>query len=261
MVTAWIVGFLMLVLVLIILVVAGQGGEHTPGTGAHNNKPSVGAVGAARHTGARKATLETGPLVVSLLPGAGARSRTPNFTKTYTNGFPMQTGAVVAFEIMFHPGYEWSCRGKVGGLYIGTGKATGGDYSPTGSTHRLMWGTDGNAFSYVYVPAGTQSRQPAPLNTTRNYGQGVFESDFKRAFTTGKWHHVELGVRLNTPGKTDGAMMLSIDGKTRTLDGILWRPSNQDVRSFRLNAFHGGGCLATRLSKFSMRNITLHHWA
>lgn len=249
MILVFVGGLLFIVLVVVVLVIHSEGSMGSMGMGP-----------GSAHAGRVVATLASGAFDASIVPGSGAGSGRSRFGKVFTAGFPVKTGAVVSFDILFQSGFEWGCRGKVGGLYMGTAVATGGHYSTAGSTHRLMWGPDGNAFSYVYVPAGTQSRQPPPLNTRRTYGVSVFEPDFKKAFRTNAWHHVELGVRLNTVGKPDGGMLLSIDGKARTLGGITWRLGDHGIKMFVLGIFHGGGCTATRHSKISFRNIRLHAW-
>lgn len=208
------------------------------------------------------ATLDRGPLDMLIRRGSGAQRGVDRPSKVYgSRPFPIDNGGVVVtFEIMFMPNFEWGCRGKIGGLMIGPNEASGCRHFADSASHRLMWDRDGGAFSYVYVPQGTNNRQPAPLNQYRNCGLGVFESDFRRALTTNKWHRIQLATRLNTPGSSDGALMLSVDGKARTLRGVTWRTGNQGIRSLSFGIFHGGGCVATRDSRLSIRNVDVHVW-
>lgn len=204
------------------------------------------------------AVLEPGSLQAPIQPNSGAGSGVRSFQKTYA--FRHRGGMVVAFDIMFQPGFEWSCRGKVGGLHVGTGAASGGNYSTDGASHRLMWEGNGDAFSYVYVPLGSHARQPPELRRVLTYGQGVFKDDFRGALKAGTWHRVELGVRLNTVGRSDGALLLGVDGKVRMLEGVLWRLQDLDIRGFKINVFHGGGCTATRSSSLTIKNIVSREW-
>lgn len=195
---------------------------NTPGRPSPN--APGGQVSSGRHTGASLAVLEQGPLDIHIRGGAGAGTGMANFSKNYTGRpFPYRGNMVLAFDILFHPGFEWSCRGKVGGLYVGTGTASGGNYSPDAASHRLMWEGAGTPFSYVYVPQGSHAQQPPQLGRVSRYGQAVFQQDFQGALRTGTWHRVELGVRLNTVGRADGALLLGVDGKTRVLEGVVWR--------------------------------------
>ena len=249
---------------------AGESRENPAGDrGGWRGDPGVGgggrgdpAGGGGGSAGRVLATLERGPLNVSIRPGSGAGAA-KSFSKSYTGRpFPHRdaSGLIVSFDILFNDGFEWSCRGKVGGLFVGTGSASGGSYSRDGASHRLMWEGNGDAFSYVYVPQGSHARQPAALGRVSQYGQGVFEQDFRGALAAGRWHRVELGVRLNGAGRADGALLLSVDGKTRVLEGVMWRLGDQDIRAFHLNVFHGGGCTATRTSSLVLKNIEAREW-
>ena len=59
-----------------------------------------------------------------------------------------QTGIVVAFDIYFAPGaWQWSKGGKIGGLFVGPGVASGYRHSDNGASHRIMWQREGGAIS------------------------------------------------------------------------------------------------------------------
>lgn len=202
---------------------------------------------------------------VDVRAGTGAGKQHALNKKFAGSPFPMRDAAVAAFDIRFAPGYEWGCQGKIGGLSVGPGESSGGRYSRNGASHRLMWDDGGGAFAYVYIPEGTEGRQPSQLGKNAAYGQGVWKSDFRNAFTTGKWHHVELGVKLNSMnGSTpnaDGKLMLSIDGKTRVLGGVIWRQiPNLAIEEFGLGIFHGGPCSASKNSSLSIKNLAIHEW-
>jgi hypothetical protein len=220
-------------------------------------KPTV----SSNVTGKALRTLATN-VELRITPGMGAGSGSASSGRWAGPPFPLAQGAVAAFDIYFHPGFEWSCHGKVGGFSIGPGKSSGGNRSADGASHRLMWDSNGTAKAYVYVPAGSEAKQPPPLNQRRAYGVGVFEPEFQRVFTPGSWHHVQMGIKLNTPPHADGVLMLSIDGKTRILRGVTWRLfAHVPVLSFQFRAFHGGGCVATKHSAITIRNIRIHEWS
>lgn len=179
--------------------------------------------------------------------------------------FPVRRSCVAAFEVQFERNFEWGCRGKIGGLKVGPGQADGGVHSWNGASLRVMWDGGGGAYAYVYVPAGSQHRQPAPLNEREKVGTDVFKADFRTAFLGTGWHRVEIGLLLNTFSKgkpnADGKLVFSVNGKTRTLNKIIWAMAPEHlVSSFVLGVFHGGGCRATRTSRSNYRNIRLYSW-
>lgn len=207
--------------------------------------------------------LEPGAINVSVKAGTGA-GRKHAIDKDWKVNLP--DGAIASFDIKFNPGFEWGCRGKIGGLFIGTGSASGKEYSTTGASNRLMWGKNGSAYAYVYVPKGSQSQQPAPLNEKNDAGIGVWEDSYQGALKTGVWHHVELGVKLNsvTNGRpnADGVLSFSVDGNKRTLNGVIWRlDEGLDVRKFNLGVFHGGPCSAQQDSSLAFKNLNVRSWS
>ena len=179
--------------------------------------------------------------------------------------FPLKRGAVVNFDIRFERGFEWGCRGKVGGLFVGPGEADGGEHSKNGASLRLMWDAGGGAYAYVYVPRGSERSQPQPLDEPRKKGIDVFKDAYKRALVGTNWHRIKLGVKLNTFSKNrpnaDGELLLSIDDKQRVLRNVIWRMREDfAVEQFVLSFFHGGPCRATRTSGAAVRDVHMYSW-
>lgn len=174
-------------------------------------------------------------------------------------------GVVVAFDILFDPErWHWSRGGKIGGLFVGDGKASGGQHTATGASHRLMWQADGGAISYCYFPAGVS--QPNVPTSGHGFGEGYHHDLFARAFRPGKWHHVELGLKNNTfdaagAPVADGAASLTIDGKTGVLRGIVWSAKPGTALSgFELTSFFGGPDPAVVDSVYYATNFAVHAW-
>lgn len=238
----------------------GDGGNPPPGPppppGGNGSNSSPGS-----RTGDKVATLEKGTITVNIRRGMGAGGQHA-LQRDYRNSFPIRDGCVVGFDIFFKEGFEFGCKGKIGGLQIGTGKASGGQYSPNGATHRMMWDRDGKtAYAYVYVPEGTGGRQPGPLSNPGKYGQSVWKNAFAGKLKTGDWLRVELGVKLNTPGKSDGAMFMRIEDEQQTQGNVYWRTSGtMDITKFGFGIFHGGPCKAERDSTLYIRNVELFEW-
>lgn len=179
--------------------------------------------------------------------------------------FPLKRGCLVTFDVKFDPGFEWGCRGKIGGLRVGPGDAGGGEYSRDGASLRVMWDKGGGAYAYVYVPQGTHRMQPDPLAEKKRTGAGLFKEGFEGAFRGEGWHTVTLGLKLNAVrgGKpaADGVLLFGVDGSERRLDNVVWRVDDAlDVERFVLGVFHGGPCKATRTSFSNYRNIRVYDW-
>ena len=194
-------------------------------------------------------------------------------------------GVVVRFLVKFHPGFEWGCKGKVGGLRVGPGDASGGDYSKDGASLRLMWDAGGGAHAYIYTPLDTFPHQPnTQLRTKEKYGQSMYLDVFNKqskALAGEGWHTVDLGVKLNDVKKgrdkeaiasgaaveiggytvyKNGRLLFAIDGEERTEDRVIWRRYPVNVQAFGLGVFHGGPCKAEANSKMSFGAITQYMW-
>ena len=164
---------------------------------------------------------------------------------TKAQGLVGTPGAVVCFDVFFDPeAWHWSRGGKLGGLFVGEGAASGGRHTATGSSYRIMWQADGGAISYFYLPKGVPQPNPA-LASCHEFGLGLHHATFAGALKVGQWNRIQLGVQLNTfaGGKPagDGKAMLCVNGVSAVTDRINWvgRPD------LKLNGFEwlpGQGC-------------------
>lgn len=251
----------------------GEGGQDGGEGGQDGGQDGNGEGGLRRvlakrpaNIGAVLATLVSDAVRVTHRPGTGPGKHA--YQRRFDDRpFPLNRGCVVTFEAKFDRGFEWGCRGKVGGLAVGPGRSDGGEHSKRGASLRLMWNKGGGAYAYVYVPSGTYDRQPAPLDERVPKGQSVFKEDFSRALVGAGWHTVSIGLKLNTvtrkgEAQADGELLFAIDGKERTLKGVVWRVFDTiKVESFVLGVFHGGGCRARRTSHSNYRNVKISAWA
>lgn len=105
-----------------------------------------------------------------------------------------------SYWVRFDPGFDFVLGGKLPGL--------GGANSFADRTHewsgRLMWREQGDAEFYLHVPA-TNEHNPG----TRFWWN---TENFQARFIPGRWHHIEMHYRLNTPGQFDGLMEGWFDG-------------------------------------------------
>lgn len=174
-------------------------------------------------------------------------------------------GVVVAFDIYFDPdNWNWSRGGKLGGLFVGTGKASGGRHSSDGASHRLMWQSGGGAISYVYPPKGV----PQPmreLQQSKEYGIGLHKDKLAGVFKVGQWNHVEIGIKMNTfrNGKPagDGKGVLTINGVTGVMDAVNWARSPAiRLEGFEYGTFFGGPDPAVVDSVQYTKNFEIYEW-
>lgn len=233
-------------------------------SGSGSGSSNSGGVGTGWGGGPLLATFRKDGMRIVITKGMGAGAAKPKIegeSKFVQRPFPISNGGVVvSFQIKFVEGFEWSCGGKIGGLFIGTGSASGCVDSSNGASHRVNFGKDGGLQSYVYVPKGSLGQQPPELSNQRDCGQGVFKSELANSFKAGEWYTVHCGVKLNTVGKRDGRLLVGVNKTFYTLNGVVWRLSNLPITSFKIAPFHGGGCTASRQSVINVQNIRVYRW-
>lgn len=171
----------------------------------------------------------------------------------------------VAWDVYFDKGWHFSKGGKIGGLFIGDGSASGYRHCPTASSHRIMWQTGGGAISYIYPPADLH--QDVPTLQASGCGVGFFHNTFPEGtLKVGQWNSVVLGVKLNsfTDGKpnADGVATLEINGKSAALANIRWaRSPDLLIKTFDFNTFFGGPDPAVCDCTAYYRNFKVIDWS
>lgn len=105
-----------------------------------------------------------------------------------------------SYWVRFDEGFDFVLGGKLPGL--------GGGSSFEDRTNewsgRLMWRENGKAEFYLHVPAAND-HDPGTRFWWNTEG-------FQAQFIPGRWHHIEMHYRLNTPGQFDGLMEGWFDG-------------------------------------------------
>lgn len=224
-------------------------------------EPGGGGGGGGGGNGGEGALIDTlleGTLQANIKPGQGA-GKGHALDKKFRTALP--DAVIAVFQVNFASGFEWGCKGKIGGLKVGPGTSSGCNYSSNGASNRLMWNAGGGAYSYVYIPQGSEGRQPKELSSPPNCGQDVWKEDFAGVFKTGTWHTIRLGIKLNTPGSADGKLLFGVDGTVKTLSGVVWRlDSGIKIEGFDVAVFHGGPCSANESSSVQIRNIKVYKW-
>jgi hypothetical protein len=235
-------------------------------------KPRLGAwAGSATWKQSGVASFQGQPAVRAFFRKGSGTSAHPHHDASGLSircGAPALVGAraaVVAFDIFFDPAsWDWSRGGKIGGIFVGAGAASGGRHTADGASHRIMWQKDGGAISYLYLPAGVDQPNPA-LRDVPSYGLGLHHATFRGALKVGQWNRVEIGVKLNSfvDGRPagDGKAMLAVNGRAGVTAGINWaRDPATALSGFTLAAFFGGPDPALVDSQFYTRNFAVHEW-
>lgn len=106
----------------------------------------------------------------------------------------------MSYWVRFDDDFDFVLGGKLPGF--------GGGVSYDDRTHewsgRLMWREQGKAEFYIHVPAGNDY-DPGDRFWWNTEG-------FQATFIPGRWHHIEIHLRMNTPGQHDGLAEGWFDG-------------------------------------------------
>ena len=165
------------------------------------------------------------------------------------------------FEIRFgEPGkpFDFVKGGKASvlGFQFGTGDSSGGEWSPTAASARLMFRPGGAASLYMYY--GKSDTSDAGINNvndqqpeyakiarpTGTAGHSMWEAKKSEnplpAFKPGQWHSVKIYGRMNTAAKFDGAVGVSVDGATRMYTKMRWMDKPAPLTDLTAAVFFGG---------------------
>lgn len=170
----------------------------------------------------------------------------------------------ISFEVYFEKGWHFSKGGKIGGLFIGEGNASGYRHSDTASSHRIMWKKDGAAISYIYPPSNLK-QEDADLKAS-GCGIGYFIDVFPAGtLKVGAWNSVTLGVKMNSfeggRPNPDGVSYLEVNGKSAKLRNVRWsRSSDLKISKFDFNTFFGGPDPAVKDCIAYFRNFKVLPW-
>ena len=207
------------------------------------------------------------------IAGTGGRG----FSQKWPIPSQFKTACKMSFDINFQPGFSFgnnnhSEGGKVGGLHVGSGAASGCRHTDSGSSLRLVWdgGPDkrfkgSGASAYTYSPTSSRGKQPDFVNKEGdpNCGLHLWRKESDNIFSeVGSWYHVVLGIKLNDVGRSNGKIYYSITGPknlTRESDGFMWRTSNYDIREASISSFFGGGGNQNKVlpSTYLLKNVML----
>ena len=176
--------------------------------------------------------VDDGAIVIRYTRGKHGQESGGYFKALPTDAFPA-TECTLSYDVYFPNDFQWCKGGKLPGIGLGTtptDSATGGEWDKDSGSVRVMWRDDGEggaiAVGYLYlaIPGGTDAAYKkqtlAYKNVTEQKGDTGHEvwgvkngGDF--VLKRGRWNTVVIRVKLNSPGKNDGVLEMTVNGKQR----------------------------------------------
>lgn len=174
------------------------------------------------------------------------------------------TDVTMHYDLYFDPKFDWSKGGKLPGMTVGEGAASGGHHSATAASLRLMWVADGYVIGYLYVPAGVEQSDAykRATNYRAKYGHVFFRGDGLR-FRRGEWNSVSIRLALNgfSAGRTprpDGKLFVTVNGREAGFTQIIWRrTSHAKISDLSFGMFFGGTWTCPRDTWVLMRAVSV----
>lgn len=156
--------------------------------------------------------------------------------------------AVLEYKVKFEKGFVWATGGKLPGLG-GTSRSNNGAipsgcrYNTDGWSARLMWRRNRAQTNtpYLILYSYFAQKQDGGSRVDGDCGDG------KRIFTglkTDKWYTIRQYIKMNTPGKNDGVVVMWIDGQETYRDNKAKirnsGKSNLKINALIMNTYRGG---------------------
>ncbi len=159
-------------------------------------------------------------------PLGGAQAAVP-----FSDNQPHQ---YLRYYVRFQPGFQFNKGGKLPGLYGGDTSVASGGHNPDGTNGfsvRLMWRPGGAGEAYAYID------QPSKEGT---YGLELGRGNWY--WQPGLWTQVQLDVRPNDIGTTNGHIRVFINGqKMLDAEGLKFRTaSTLKTDGMFFSTFFGG---------------------
>ena len=176
-----------------------------------------------------------------------------------------------AFKVWFDDNFPWGDEmkkvgGKLLGFRIGEGDAQGGDYSPTGASFRMTWARYGGVGPYLYpqVRGGFSKKksggninwdkldQSEEVQAVSGIASGMHMfypkgkgkkggiENWDLRLHKGRWNDIEMFCKLNTPGKKDGVLEVTVNGVKKALSTVRYRYDTSKLEQIKISTFFGG---------------------
>jgi len=162
-----------------------------------------------------------------------------------------------AYWVQFAPGFDFVKEGKLPGLAGGT--ANTGGKKPNGFdgwSALLIWQAGWTLAQYIYYPD-----QQGEFGTALPWSTPPL--------APGRWYHIEIRVRMNTPGQADGSVQGWLDGQLAlNAGGLRFRDTAAlAIDEFYFSTFFGGDNSSfaasrncdTRFDDFEISTVPISH--
>jgi hypothetical protein len=197
-------------------------------------------------------------LRITLVKNATGGSSGGGFKANPHKTFPA-TGVQFGYSVHFPDDFSWKKGGKLPGVCWGTSSsecATGSNWSKQSGSFRVMWREDGQAIGYAYLAVtgsgskagntamkdqGSQFTKMVRLNQSNKSGLDIWHTNGTKLQFKKGWNTVNMRLVMNSPGKKDGTIELTVNGTTNTVTDAQLRLSDSvKFNSANIVAFRGG---------------------
>ena len=191
---------------------------------------------------------------ITYLPNI-AGSKSGAAFKASPAGLPAM-GATLGYSVFWPAGTNLTKGGKLPGLLFAGSKdaasATGGNWYPNAGSARIMFQGNSSYIAYTYMaikggatPAfnAQNAAYKAAGDSPGSTGHGLWGKKAGSPFklNLNAWNDVTLQIRMNTIGKSDGLLSMTVNNVTRTLTDVKWREdASVLVQSIDFVSFYGG---------------------
>ncbi|KAJ2958580.1 hypothetical protein NQZ79_g5846 [Umbelopsis isabellina] len=146
------------------------------------------------------------------------------------------------YDAYFPSGFDFNKGGKLMGLYGGHSDCSGGKSAANCFSTRFMWRTAGAGEVYAYLAKDKQVSNfcnETGVICNDDYGDSLGRGSFN--WGTGQWNTVTQVVQLNTPGKQDGTLEVSHNGKNIiSMKNLFYRDAEFQTTGIDFETFFGG---------------------
>lgn len=161
--------------------------------------------------------------------------------------------ARLSYKVYFPEDFDWVKGGKLPGLFIGNPGATGGHWDYKAGSARVTWQKDGFACIYMYIPLQvafdgskdeTMNIQPEEFrklcHRTPHKGCHLWHTGPLK-FERGQWNEVTIELKMNSVGKKNGILQLTVNGSSVKCTGMVWRKTpHLAIGGVSIQSFYGG---------------------
>jgi hypothetical protein len=169
-------------------------------------------------------------------------------------GFPYSE-ITLEYSVYFPEDWDFVLGGKLPGFWGGEPGSGGGAWNSRGWSARVMFREGGEAVAYLYMCTDQGSyngnekcalvkNQGGGFKEIAHHTNGAGIDLWRRRglqLKKGSWNAISLSAKVNSPGKSDGSISLTVNGKTQSFDNLCWSKSGKKIEGFIFASWMGGG--------------------